>query len=286
MSSVPPPPRPDVELPHNPEVHPEPTLVAGPETGDKRRRENPLRTLWRTTGSLILLMIVWELVGRFMSWQWLPPFSEVLASLGDLIVSGELTQHLLSSLSSLGIGFSIAVVVGISVGLLMGLFPKVYIALDVYVNAMLFTPSLIFAPILFAIFGLSDTTRISVVVMYSLFVIIINTATAVRDVEAPLLDMSASFGASRWQTVRKVVLPASYPLIVAGLRLGAGRAVKGMINGEIFIALVGIGGLASKYGDANDYVRVWAVSLFIMILAVVINQVVSWLESRLTSWVD
>lgn len=209
-----------------------------------------------------------------------------MARLWDMIVTGELTQHLVSSLTSLGIGFLVAIVLGFGVGILMGLFPAVYTALDVYVNAMLFTPSLIFAPILFAVFGLSDATRVGVVVLYALFVIIINTATAVRDVEAPLLDMAASFGASRFTTVRKIILPAAFPLIIAGIRLGAGRAVKGMVNGEIFIALIGIGGLATSFGRGSDYVGVWAISLFIMVLAVLINSVVSWLEQKITGWVD
>lgn len=252
----------------------------------QRPRESKLVSFARSWGSLVLVLIVWEIAGRLFDYAWLPPFSEVIARLWQLVVTGELTQHLLSSLTSLGIGFGIALVIGLVVGTLMGLFPAVYTALDVYVNAMLFTPSLIFAPILFAIFGLSDATRIGVVVLYAVFVIIINTATAVRDVEAPLLDMAASYGASQWKTVRKIVLPASYPLVIAGLRLGAGRAVKGMVNGEIFIALVGIGGLATTFGRASNYTGVWAVSLFIMILAVVINQAVSWLEKRLTSWVE
>ncbi|MCT1829761.1 ABC transporter permease [Brevibacterium luteolum] len=245
-----------------------------------------IATSWRAFGSLLVLLVVWEAVGRASDVVWLPPVSKVVIQLVELFATGELSTHLFASLSSLAIGFSLSLIIGLVVGVLMGLFPSVYTALDVYVNAMLFAPSLIFAPIFFAIFGLSDATRISVVVMYTVFVIIINTATAVRDVEAPLLEMSAVFGANRWKTLRKIVIPASYPLVIAGLRLGAGRAVKGMINGEIFIALVGIGGLAAKYGKAYDFVSLWAISLFIMILAVVINLVVSWLEKRLTSWVE
>ena len=235
---------------------------------------------------LIAIGLIWELAGRTLHEPWLPPISKVIYRLFELFASGDLGQHLLSSLTSLVIGFAIALVLGLVVGVLMGLFSSLFVALDVYVNAMLFTPSLIFAPILFAIFGLSDATRIGVVVIYSVFIIIINTSVAIRSVDRPLIEMAASFGARRLQTVFRVVFPDAFPLIVAGLRLGVGRAVKGMVNGELFIALVGIGGQAARYGKQFDFTSVWAISVFIMVLAIVINVGVSWLERRMTGWVE
>src|SRR5690606_27802721 len=168
--------------------------------------------------------------------------------------------HLVASFRSLAIGFGISLVGGLAIGIAMGLSTRIFTALDIYVNAMLFVPALTFAPILFAAFGLSDTTRIAVVVMYALFIIIINPAAGRRDRDDPLIDMAASFGASRAATVRRVILPAAVPLILAGTRLSVGRAVKGMINGEMFIALIGLGGLAAKYGDESNFPSVWAMA--------------------------
>lgn len=236
-------------------------------------------------GSLIFLGIVWEILGRTLQLQWLPPLSDVIAELFRLLFANELTPHLLSSFSMFGIGFVLAVIVGLTVGTLMGVFSSIFAALDVYVNALFVTPSLIFAPILFAVFGLSDITRFSVVFLYGVFVIIINTAAGIRNVDPPLLEMAASYGASRWETVRRTVLPAAFPMILAGLRLSIGRSVKGMINGEMFIALVGIGGLVSSFSKDYNFSAVWAISLFIMILAILLNQVVGVIEKRFTSWV-
>ena len=235
---------------------------------------------------MLVIALIWELAGQFFKQPWLPPLSSVLVRMVQLFTTGGLQQHLVASLSSLAIGFAIALVIGLIVGVLMGLFNWVYTALDVYVNAMLFTPGLIFAPILFAIFGLSDATRISVVVIYAVFIIVINTASAVRNVDRPLIEMAASYGAKRPTTVFRIVLPDAFPLIIAGLRMGVGRAVKGMVNGEMFIALIGIGGQAARFGKQFDFTSVWAISVFIMILAVMINQVVTWVEKRLTAWVD
>lgn len=243
-------------------------------------------TVLSNWSGLIGIVLLWEFAGRVANLILLPPFSRVMARLFDLIVTGEITPHLVASLGSLALGFMIALVLGLALGFAMGVSKWVNTALDVYVNAMLFTPGLIFAPILFAIFGLSYWTRVGVVVIYAAFIIIINTAAAVRNVDRPLLEMAASYGASRVTTLRRIVLPDAFPLILAGLRMGMGRAVKGMVNGEIFIALVGIGGMVSGFGKRFDFVSVWALSVFIMILAVAINRGVSHLERRMTSWVE
>jgi NitT/TauT family transport system permease protein len=257
-----------------------------PAAGDILAPLRMLRAQLTNWSGILAIIVLWEIAGQVVDLRWLPPFTTVAARLVELFATGEIGPHLLASLGSLALGFSIALVVGLLVGVAMGLFTWVNTALDVYVNAMLFTPGLIFAPILFAIFGLSYATRVSVVVIYAVFIIIINTAAAVRNVEKPLLEMAASYGANRRTAILRVVLPDAFPLIIAGIRMGVGRAVKGMVNGEMFIALVGIGGQAARYGKQFDFTSVWALSVFIMILAVLINQSVSHLERRLTSWVD
>lgn len=264
------------------------TAVANrPEITPAPRAPRLLTTLKRRFSSwtgILAIVALWEILGHLMQVQWLPPFSQVAVQLGQLFADGVIQPHLAASFRSLAIGFGISLVAGLGIGIAMGLSTRIFTALDIYVNAMLFVPALTFAPILFAAFGLSDTTRIAVVIMYAVFIIIINTAAGIRDVDDPLIDMAASFGASRAATVRRVILPAAVPLILAGLRLGTGRAVKGMINGEMFIALIGLGGLAARFGDESNFPSVWAMAVFIMIIAVVLNEFVNWAEKRLTSW--
>lgn len=255
-------------------------------TAERSRLASRLRDGFSNWLGILVIIATWEVLGRALNLRWLPPFSEVAVRLGELFADGVIQPHLLASFRSLLIGFGIALVVGLAVGIAMGLSTPVFTALDIYVNAMLFVPALIFAPILFAAFGLSDTTRIAVVILYAVFIIIINTAAGIRDVDDPLIDMAASFGASPSAAVRRVILPAAVPLILAGIRLGTGRAVKGMINGEMFIALVGLGGLSARFGNESNFPSVWAMALFIMIVAVILNEVVSWVERRLTAWYE
>ena len=256
--------------------------LTGPEPNAFERWIRNFASNW---GGIALIALFWEIAGHVFGQLWLPPFSSVMVRLWVLLTDGTLGPHILSSLTVLVTGFAIALIFGLIIGTLMGLFSWVNAALDIYVNSFLFTPGLIFAPILFAIFGLSDATRVSVVVIYAMFIIIINTAAAVRHVDRPLLEMAASYGATRWTALIRIVMPDAFPLIIAGIRMGVGRAVKGMVNGEMFIALVGIGGQAARYGKQFDFTSVWAISVFIMIIAVIINQTVSRIEASLTRWV-
>jgi len=153
-------------------------------------------------------------------------------------------------------------------------------------GTVLFTPHLVFAPIFFALFHLSDWTRIAVIVKYTVFVIIINTAAAVRSADPALFEMAHSFGANRRQIFTRVLLPASMVLLFAGIRLGMGRAVKGMINGEMFIAFVGLGGVVQKYGSQFDASKVLAVTVVILAVSLVMGALVQTAERRMTRWAD
>jgi NitT/TauT family transport system permease protein len=236
--------------------------------------------------SLVGGIVLWEALGWLLALPWLPPFSKVMVALTELIQSGEILANLVISLRSLAIGFTISLVLGFVVGIMMGLSRRVDQAIGIYVNALLFTPHLVFAPIFFALFQLSDWTRIAVIVKYTVFIIIINTATAIRTADPALVEMARSFGAAKRQIFSRILLPASVVVLFAGMRLGMGRAVKGMINGEMFIAFVGLGGVVQKYGSQFDASRVLAITLVILAVAVVMGGVVQTVDRRMTRWAD
>jgi NitT/TauT family transport system permease protein len=231
-------------------------------------------------------VILWEVLGWVLAMPWLPPFSKVVAALVQFVQSGVILGNVVSSLQGLAIGFGISLIVGLLVGALMGRYRRVEKALDIYVNALLISPAMIFAPIFFAIFGLSGAVRIAVIIMYSMFVMIMNTATAIRTVDPALVEMASSFGANERQIFLRILLPASLPLIFAGIRLGMGRAVKGMINGEMLIAMVGLGALAQRYGSQFEASKVFAIALVVLIIGLVMNWLVQLLDHRFTSWVN
>jgi NitT/TauT family transport system permease protein len=235
--------------------------------------------------SLVIGAVLWELVGRLANVPFFPPLSEVIVTLAAMIANGEILGNLVVSLGNLIAGFGISLVTGLVVGTAMGRYWRVDAALGVYVYALLTAPSLVFAPIFFSIFGAGQASIVAVIFMYSAFIMIINTASAVENVPEHLIEMGRSYGANEWQLVTRIILPAALPMIFAGIRLGMGRAVTGMINGEMFIAVVGLGRIVTQAGKSFDGAAVLAILLVIIVVALAAVALVQIVDRRLTSWV-
>ena len=230
--------------------------------------------------------LLWEVLGRVWAVAFFPPLSEVLVRLAELTAEGRIIENLVGSLTNLFIGYGIAATVGVTVGMLMGAYRRVEMALDVYVYAMLTAPSLVFAPIFFAVFGLKQIqlTILSIIILYSIWIIIVNTTAAIRMVPTPLIEMGRSMCASERQLFFKIILPAATPMIFAGLRLAMGRAVKGMINGEMFIIAIGLGGVVINAGRRFDAAAVLAVLLVIIVVALLMVKLVQLIDAQMTGW--
>lgn len=236
--------------------------------------------------AIALALVMWELLGRALRFPFLPPFSRVLAASWELMLSGKILANLAASLASLALGYALAAVLGVFVGALMGRYRKVEYLLDPYINAFLASPSLIYVPVLFALFGVSRASQVAIVFIYAFFVIVVNTMTGIRSVDGTLLEMARSFGASERQLFWQVMLPAALPMTMAGLRIGMARAVKGMINGEMFIALIGLGALLRTYGGRFDAEKVLGILLYIVAVALIGAGLLQAIDRRVTYWCE
>jgi NitT/TauT family transport system permease protein len=237
-----------------------------------------------TLVTVVITAILWEVVARAAKVSFIPPLVDVLQRLAEMMSSGVILEHLGTSLTNLAFGFGISVVFGTIIGIAMGLYWRVEAALDLYVYALLTTPTLIFAPVLYAIFGLGSGSIIALIVLYSILYIIINTAAAMHAASPEMLDMARSFNASRNTILRRIQLPAATPLVMAGMRVAAARAVRGMINGEMFIAATGLGALVIRAGSRFDATTVLALLLLIIVIAYAAIELVGAIDRRLTRW--
>ena len=234
--------------------------------------------------SILSLALLWELAGRILDSVLIPPLSRVGFAWWKLLASGKLLSNLTLSLATLAAGFFLAVLLGIIVGVLMGRFRAVEHFLDLYVNSLMSAPTTAFVPVLIVWFGLGVESRIAVVFLFAVFVIIINTMTGVKQVDTVLVEMARSFGAREREIFFKIILPAAMPAIMAGVRLGMGRAVKGMVTAEMLLTLTGIGAMVMQYGSAFATDSLFAVILTILLLAMITMQAVQWVDRRLTGW--
>jgi NitT/TauT family transport system permease protein len=235
---------------------------------------------------LFVGMMAWEIGGRVLQYGFLPPFSNVVRAAVDLILTGQIVNHLASSLVSLWVGYGLAAGLGIGLGLLMGRYRKIEDIFDPYISAFLAVPKIALVPVLFALFGLSRNVQIAVVFLSAFFIIVITTMSALRTVDAGYVDMARVFGATERQLFWKIFLPGAMPLTMAGLRLGIGRAVRGMINGEMYIAIFGLGGLLRTYGNRFDAEKVFAILLIVIVVALICSAIVQAIGRYLTRWME
>ncbi len=242
-------------------------------------KPNTLRLL-----SLITLGAAWEIAGRTGNARLLPPISKVLSAWFDLLVSGQLFQALGVSLQALTIGFVLSVLFGVPLGLLMGRYRRLEAFLDIYMTALLTVPMISFIPFLVIAFGLGLHSRVWIVFLFAFVIIAINTTAGVRNVDPTLTEMAKSFGAKESELFLKIILPAALPMIMAGIRLGMGRAVLGMVTSEMILAVVGFGAMLMTFSASFNSAALFATILTIVLLAVALLALIQNLDRRLSPW--
>jgi ABC-type nitrate/sulfonate/bicarbonate transport system permease component len=236
--------------------------------------------------SVIGVLAAWEVFGRQVDPLFMSYPTAIAVSGADMIRSGELPAAFLDSLGTLLLGFFIASVLGIGIGLLIGRYRTVEAATDWLVNALYATPLVAIIPLVVLWFGLGFSAKLFIVVILAIFPILINTAAGVRNVPQPLLDVGFAFDATERQLFTKFILPASLPYMMTGLRLGVGRAIIGMVVAEFFTAITGLGALIVKYGNQYDTAAMFVPILTLMLLGVTLTALMRRVESWIAPWKD
>lgn len=234
--------------------------------------------------SLAVVGVTWQIVGSRLNPIFLSTPTAVFKAGVALVANGELPAAMLVSLGVVFAGFGVAILVGVPLGLAMGRSRTVEYLLDPYVNALYVVPRIALIPLIIVWLGLGIPAQIAVVFDTSVFPILISTHTGVRNVSSNLIETARSFGAGESELVRKIILPASVPFIMSGLRLGIGQAIIGMIVAQMFLGISGMGFMLVNYGNqfATNYVFVIVVAL--AVLGVLLTEMVRLLESRFSHW--
>jgi ABC-type nitrate/sulfonate/bicarbonate transport system permease component len=192
-------------------------------------------------GSFAVALAIWEYAGQTGERLLLPPFSSTIAALWRMTASGELLGALATSNQSLVIGFTLTVLLGIPLGLLLGRFPTLDRAASLYLDISLVLPMVALMPVVIVALGITLTARVVIVMLFAMPGLIVNVRTGMRGVDPRLVEMARAFGAREWQIWWKITLPAAMPAVMAGMRYAASRAVVGMIIVELTLISVGVG---------------------------------------------
>lgn len=236
--------------------------------------------------SLATFAAVWESVVRagLVSTRFLAPPTEALAAGWTLVGSGRLWPHAWTSLQEFLLGFGLAVVAGVGLGFAMAQWRAVNRAIGPTVWAIYSVPREAFIPIFLVWFGIGIGSKVAVVFLGAVFPLIANTYLGVNGTELVALRAARAFCASKGETLRKVVLPASVPYLIDGLRLGAGRGLVGVVVAEMYVSREGIGYLLMQAAQNFRTAQLIFEVLLVAVFGIAISQLLIWLERRYAGW--
>jgi NitT/TauT family transport system permease protein len=249
---------------------------------DEPRREQLVLGVIGTLAFLIL----WEAAARF---ELINPVvvsnpSRIAAAFWAQLQSGELLADLEVTMIEFAVGYGLSLVVGIGLGIAMGLSRLTEYTIDPFVWFLYSSPLIAFYPLIIVWLGFGFATVVAITFLLSFVSVVVNTVAGVQGVDPQLVRAVRAFGGGQLDVIRKVILPAAVPLIIAGMRIGLGRALHGVVLGEMFSSNAGLGYRITFYGAHLRTADVFVPLVILVVIGLLINQLGNALEARLQAW--
>jgi ABC-type nitrate/sulfonate/bicarbonate transport system permease component len=237
-----------------------------------------------TLSSVTVLIALWEWFGRDIN----PVFGSYPSAIADafweLAQSGKLAAATFESLRPFVAGYGLAILFGVPLGLVIGRYRVAEAALGIYVTAGYAMPLVALVPLLVLWLGLGFAVKAAVVFLMSVFPICINTWLGVTAVPKSLIEVGKSFVAPNTVILRRIILPATLPYIMAGIRLAVGRAVVAMVIAEFFTTISGLGAIIINSANNFDTATMFVPIVLLMVMAIGLNGLIGLIERRVAPW--
>lgn len=237
--------------------------------------------------AVVIFLVVWELVGNIF--QLINPMfmsapSLIFKAAFQMFASGEIFNDLYVSGIELFWGYLLSAVVAVPFGIMIGWYKRVSYIFDPFVNAMNATPRVALLPLVIIWLGIGILSKVGIIFLGAVFPMLINTRDGVKTTPANLLTAARSFGASEWILFKSVVLPSTIPFILSGLRLGLGRAIVGVMVGELYAATAGIGFMITVAGATFQTDKVFVGVLIFALTGMIGMELLTRFERRFDTW--
>lgn len=258
------------------------TSSASADEAPKLKQELPNWAI--TCMSVGFVIVAWEFFGRDVN----PVFGSyptaIAQAFWELVKNGQLLAALIQSLKAFLVGYALSVLVGVPLGLIIGRSRFLEAAIGVFITGAYAMPLVALVPLLVLWMGLGFAVKACVVFLMAVFPIVINTWLGVRAVPKTLIEVGKSFVASDFTILRRIVLPATIPYIMAGIKLAVGRGVVAMVIAEFFTAISGLGAIIINAANAFDTAKMFVPVIVLMVLATMLNAFVGFIERKVAPW--
>ena len=239
------------------------------------------RSLFLKIISAVIIFGAWEIGGRSGVSFAFPPFSESMVAFFSLVMDGTMFKAYAETLKPLVVGIIISGILGISLGIWIGLSDKFDWLVSPIFIVMQAAPLAALIPLLIMAYGIGLTSKVFVVCIMAMPVIVLNTSAAVKNTPTNIKEMAKAFQGKDLDVIFKIILPASSPIIFAGLRLGVSAGFIGAILAELKITPTGVGDIISYSRSIADYPSMYAAIFSIILLAVLFLNILEKMENFL-----
>jgi ABC-type nitrate/sulfonate/bicarbonate transport system permease component len=261
---------------------------------ETRARKRPRQTFYKRHEALILggtavlvVLAIWQAIWSYTTWI-SPLFfsgpSAIAKQFWYTLTQGTLLADLAFSGKNFAIGFGLALVAGVVVGVIVGWYRAVRLIADPFLNALYATPRIAMVPLIIIWFGIGMWSKVFIVFLSAFFPILVNTVAGIRNIDADLLKAARAFRASDWQIFKTLAIPGSVPFILTGVRQGVALGLIGVVVGEMFGGSEGIGFMVAYGGQTFQTDTLFVGVVIIALAGVVLTSIAERLERRFSRW--
>jgi ABC-type nitrate/sulfonate/bicarbonate transport system permease component len=247
------------------------------------------------TSAVVVFLLLWEFMGGALSVynpipilrinpMFMSAPSLIFKSAVDLFSSGEIYHDLKISGIEFFWGYILSVVVAIPFGIATGWYKRASYVFDPFVNAMNATPRVALLPLVIIWLGIGIPSKVGIIFLGAVFPMLINARDGVKTTPLNLINAARSFGASEWQVFKSVVFPSTLPFLLTGLRIAIGRALVGVLVGELYAATAGIGFMITVAGATFQTDKVFVGVLIFALSGIVLTEILDRVEHRFDKW--
>ena len=230
-------------------------------------------------------LLFWQFgIGYIVNQRYISTPVDVASSLVERIGSGDLPRHIAATMIAAGGGYLIGIAVGLIGAFALLMTRRGYEVLEPFLLAFYSIPKIALAPLFIMWFGLALTPKLLLAALMVFFIVFMNTVAGVRNVDRGLVDVARVLGAKRLQLIRRILIPAAAPSIMAAIRVTFARAMVGAILAEFIASREGLGYMIVRAARQFDIATVFAGVVVIAALVMLVNTAIRLVEARLFPW--
>jgi NitT/TauT family transport system permease protein len=231
---------------------------------------------------VLILLAMWQYLPNRGLRFWMSGPLDIVVRLWSWVLDGSLWENLGATLLAMVLGYAIGTAAGIALGLLFGLMPRVYRVLSPYITALYAMPKIALAPLFVIVLGIGIASKVALVAITVFFLVLNSTLDGVRNVDRDLVRILTLMGASRFEVIGKVLVPATLPWIFTGMRISVRYAFTNTLLAELIASNSGIGFMIEYYSGIFDATGTYAAILVLVIMSVGLTELLTQIEARMS----